>query len=471
MGFFKHKPKQSANLTARKGGGRDYPQEARRNVGDAHQATDKNNINLNRISGTGHEQDKIQAYTAQIRSEAVQARRLAEQIDSLSRNTVTQTRRKQAVMTDSTTIDSGQTQEKQRRATDKPRAANVCSSFNPLHPSMELPPEQLIRLLGLESKKIRKQKRSQPAPVQQTTASPGASTTLPPEEPARSEPEPAASQTRSARSARSTHRQREYEHARKQGNSKSRRGLWGPALAVGLVCGIAVSAYLFWMQPEHGAATTAAAPATNKVSRSAVTSAPRKPATKTPAPTAKSTPPSAAKNDPAWLATIEARGKHLRDEAKQRLDQRLKQAVPAPPIAAVPVVTPTQAEVVTHVKPETVVTDEPALVTSGEPEAVTTDSPEVMTTGVTAVKPETVAEDEILVEDIDISTANLVSEPVDEPLQTAETPSFEESNPSELIEDQAPATNAEPTDQLRDENAPPTPAIDTPPQEGATELF
>jgi hypothetical protein len=467
MGFFKHKP----NLTVRKDVGRDYLVEARRNVGDAHQATDKNSINLNRTSGTGHKQDKMQAYTAQIRSEAVQARRLAEQIDSLSQNTATQTRRKQAVMTDSTTINSGQAKKKQRRATDKPRAASVCSSFNPLHPSMELPPEQLIRLLGLESKKIRKQKRSQSAPVQQTTASPGASTSLPPEAPARSEPAPAASQKRSAQSARSTHRQREYEHASKHGNSKSRRGIWVPALASGLVCGIAVSAYLFWMQPEHGAATTAAAPATNKVSRSPVASAPRKPATKTPASTAKSTPPSAVKNDPAWLATIEARGKHLRDEAKQRLDQRLKQAVPAAPIAAVPVVTPTQAEVVTHVKPETVITDEPALVTSGEPVAVTTDSPEVMTTGVTAVEPETAAEDEILVKDIDNPTANLVSEPVDEPLQTAETPSLEESNPGELIEDPVPATNTEPTDQLRDENAPSTPAVDAPPQEGATELF
>ena len=468
MGFFKHKPKQSANQATRKGVGRDYVEGTRRNVGDTHQTTDKQSINLNQVSDAGHRQDKMQAYTAQIRSEAVQARRLAEQIDSLSQNTATQTLRKQAVMTDSTTIDSGQTQKKQRRATDKPRAANVRSSFNPLHPSMELPPEQLIRLLGLESKKIRKQKRTQPAPAQQTTASPSASTKLPTEEPVRSEPAPAASQTRSARS---THRQREYEHARKKGNSKSRRGLWVPALAAGLVCGIAVSAYLFWTQPEHGAATTAAAPATNKVSRSPVSSAPRKPATKTPAPTAKSTPPSAAKNDPAWLATIEARGKHLRDEAKQRLDQRLKGAVPAPPIAAVPVVKPTQAEVVTHVKPKTVVTDEPALVTSGEPEAVTTDSPEVMTTGVTAVKPEIVAEDEILVEDIDIPTASLASQPVDEPLQTAETPSFEENNPGELIVDQAPATNAEPTDQLRDENAPSTPAVDTPPQEGATELF
>jgi hypothetical protein len=407
----------------------------------------------------------MQAYTAQIRSEAVQARRLAEQIDSLSQNTATQTRRKQAVMTDSTTIDSGQTQKKQRRATDKPRAANVRSSFNPLHPSMELPPEQLIRLLGLESKKIRKQKRSQPAPAQRTTASPSASTKLPTEKPVRSEPAPAASQTRS------THRQREYEHARKQGNSKGRRGLWVPALATGLICGIVVSTYLFWMQPDHGTTTTAAAPAPNKVTRSPVTSAPRKPATKTAAPKAKSTPPSAAKNDPAWLATIEARGKHLRDEAKQRFEQRLKRAVPAPSVAAVPVVTPTQPEVVTPVKPETVTTVEPALVTTGEPEVVTTGLPEVMTTGVTAVEPETAAEGEILVEDSDNPTAGLVSEAVDESLQTTETPSFEESNPGELIEDPVPATNAEPTNQLRDENALSTPVVDAPPKESATELF
>ena len=466
MGFFKHKPKQSANLATRKGVGRDYVEGTRRNGGDIYQATDKISINLNQISGTGHRQDQMQAYSAQIRSEAVQARRLAEQIDSLSQYTATQTRRKQAVMTDSTIIDSGQTQKKQRRATDKPRAASVRSSFNPLHPSMELPPEQLIRLLGLESKKIRKQKRTQPVAAQQTTASPSASTKLPTAKAVRSEPARAASQTRSTRS---THRQREYEHARKRGNSKSRRGLWVPALVTGLICGIVVSTYLFWMQAEHGAATKTVTPAPNKVTRSPVTNAPRKPATKTAAPTAKSTPPSAAKNDPAWLATIEARGKHLRDEAKQRLNQRLKQAVPAPSIAVVPVVTPPQAEVVTPAKPEAVITDEPVLATSGEPEVVTTGLPKVMTTAVTAVEPKTGAEDEILVEDINIPTANPVSEPVDEPLQTVETPVFEDSNPGELIENQVPATNAEPSDQLREENALSTPVVDAPPQEGATE--
>ena len=182
-----------------------------------------------------------------MRSEAVQARRLAEQINNLSQNAPTQTR-KQAVMTDSTTTDSEKMQKNQRRATDKPRAASVRSSFNPLHPSMELPPEQLIRLLGLESKKIRKQKRKQPAPAQQTTVDPEATTALPPEL-ERSGPAPA--NNHAYQKPRSTHRQREYEQAREQGDSKIRRGLWLPALAAGLICGAAASAYLFWMQPQH----------------------------------------------------------------------------------------------------------------------------------------------------------------------------------------------------------------------------
>ena len=61
------------------------------------------------------------------------------------------------------------------------------------------------------------------------------------------------------------------------------------------------------------------------------------------------------------------------------------------------------------------------------------------------------------------------NEAVDEPLQTVETPVFEDSNPGELIEDQVPATNAEPSDQLREENALSTPVVGAPPQEGATE--
>jgi hypothetical protein len=39
----------------------------------------------------------------------------------------------------------------------KTGASRAAVAFNPLHPSMELPPEQLIRLLGMASKKTRKQ--------------------------------------------------------------------------------------------------------------------------------------------------------------------------------------------------------------------------------------------------------------------------------------------------------------------------
>lgn len=50
-----------------------------------------------------------------------------------------------------------------RPAAPKPanerRAANHRMTFNPLHPSMELPPDQLIRLMGMHAKQMQKERR------------------------------------------------------------------------------------------------------------------------------------------------------------------------------------------------------------------------------------------------------------------------------------------------------------------------
>ena len=96
----------------------------------------------------------IELQMAQLRSDAVQARRLAEHVDSLSRRTTERTWKQ--TMTESSIFDAGNRQYHKPELKDKPTAGKGALTFNPLHPSMELPPEQLIRLLGMESKKTRK---------------------------------------------------------------------------------------------------------------------------------------------------------------------------------------------------------------------------------------------------------------------------------------------------------------------------
>ncbi len=263
---------------------------------------------------------KTQARKAQLRSETAKARRLAEQVSDLSLHTPT-TAKRMNTMTESTTIDPGKTRRKQRRASDRPRAAGAQSSFNPLHPSMELPPEQLIRLLGLESKRIRKPKRTHKTPVRNKTATP---VTSPASEPQRAEPDPI---TAPKPQLHSTLRQREYENANAQGWSKYRRNLWVPALAVG----IAASVYLFGFQPDTHVATQSPTPAVSKLDRGQVIKSEQK----TPTSPLKSKP---VRNDPAWAAATNAQAKRLRTEAEQRFKQRLKQT--SPPTATPAVMPP-----------------------------------------------------------------------------------------------------------------------------------
>ncbi|MDT8386176.1 MAG: hypothetical protein RQ736_01575 [Thiogranum sp.] len=61
------------------------------------------------------------------------------------------------------------TQSSINQSGQSPESAQL--NFNPIHPSMELPPEQLIRLLGMETKKDRKDQPGNADPS--TIASPG----------------------------------------------------------------------------------------------------------------------------------------------------------------------------------------------------------------------------------------------------------------------------------------------------------
>jgi hypothetical protein len=66
-------------------------------------------------------------------------------------------------MTESSIFASGHSLHPQPGTNNKPAAGRGALAFNPLHPSMELPPEQLIRLLGMESKKTRKHMKTRRA--------------------------------------------------------------------------------------------------------------------------------------------------------------------------------------------------------------------------------------------------------------------------------------------------------------------
>ena len=142
-------------------------------------------------NGAGlHNRQRQQAerLMAELRSEAVRARRLAEHIENLSQETAAYKHKWKHTMTDSTIVDPGHKQRLQRRTDDKLASSGSQLNFNPLHPSMELPPEQLIRLLGMEGKKIRKSRKTRRSPKQApaatlTTVNDQADATPPPAKP------------------------------------------------------------------------------------------------------------------------------------------------------------------------------------------------------------------------------------------------------------------------------------------------
>jgi hypothetical protein len=304
---------------------RDYVEEVRRRVAGLGKPVENETENNSR-DDSGNQQ-QIQERMAQLRAEAVQARRLAEHINTLSQEATK--RKRKPVMTDTTIVDPEHTHQQNRRTSDKPRTGGRQSSFNPLHPSMELPPEQLIRLLGLEGKKIRKKSKPVRAKVPAGAVSrPAASVPAAEIRPVPETLPPMRAETSVARRAPRKQRSRQDLSA----FPERRSGLLLPALGLGVLAGLAVTAYLFWWQP---------APAGMPAARSAGTGesvAPAKalPVKRTqplpvPAPArqvtqpAKPTQPELA-TDPKWRTALTAREQQLRAAAEQRLNQRIQEA-------------------------------------------------------------------------------------------------------------------------------------------------
>lgn len=288
----------------------------------------------------------VQEEMARLRSEAVHARRLAEQIEPVS--LPDRARHETQLMATISKTASEPDQLPERRRGGAPRAGGGRLDFNPLHPSMELPPEQLIRLLGLETKKTRKGEAHHPRkprqkPVQ-SSAGHGDIT------PAEQLPPPMRAQRSYAAVAHSQFRKR-------------RRGLLLPAIAVGILAGLSASGYFFWhppapvgvhqkppgtasdalprKAPSDHLATPSAAHAPTQPSPKIIAS---KPAARVDTPTVagamrRAAPPQAMVNrshNPEWQAAAEAERMRLRAEAEQRFAERLRESRPnpAPTIAA-----------------------------------------------------------------------------------------------------------------------------------------
>ena len=221
-------------------------------------------------------------------------------------------------MTDKTIVDPGHAQRLQRRTDDKPAPGASQLNFNPVHPSMELPPEQLIRLLGMESKKTRKSRKARRAPKRAAAAAPATVDT---------HTDNAAPPVKTRPQAASpTNRNIQYERCEPpqvfdEGHSR----LLVPSLLVGVVAGIAVSGYLFWYQPADTAVQKTPAPVVAKQRQ--------KPQPKgqlvkrTPAPVA--TPATkqkmSAQENAAWRAAVEAQQQRLHSAAEQRLAEHISQ--------------------------------------------------------------------------------------------------------------------------------------------------
>lgn len=280
------------------------------------------------------QQEQIEKHMARLRSETVRARHLAQNIDNLSQDVAV--RKRNRAMTDTPIVAPGQNQRQQRRNSDKPRASTKTSAFNPLHPSMELPPEELIRLLGLESKKLRKERKKSGRSAQSKRTKQSTPTvtpedgleTLTSQHPDTDTATPVEKRQPDTRTP-STRRRRQSMETPVFG--EQRRNLLIPAVAIGLVAGIALSAYLFWMKP----ASEQAAVDTTPGKPVAVNKRPATPAErKAPVNQVKRKATPAPIDDPAWQATIRAQEKRLRADAEKRFKERMAAAKSAPAMAA-----------------------------------------------------------------------------------------------------------------------------------------
>jgi len=253
---------------------------------------------------------------------------------------------------------------------NKPTANRGALAFNPLHPSMELPPEQLIRLLGMESKKTRKhlkiqnsskqqnsrraidEKKTQPSPDHQNAlCATGEEKQQASQETQQSHPiadeqqphRPRSQETRKKTAdtpprpepqqvARPSHPM-EYERNEPVGFDKRTPGWLLPALVTGLVAGITVSASLLWYQSSSSAKQEAPLPVASSEPRNRQIPKrqpnsqleKRKAAADSAKTTALPTPAKAAGsgNDANWQAALKAEQNRLRSAAEQRLAEQL----------------------------------------------------------------------------------------------------------------------------------------------------
>ena len=371
---------------------RDYVAEVQQRAEKLAQTAADSGAQTDRI-GSRRQYRNVQEEMARLRSEAIQARRLAEQIEMVSLQNQPSQGTKDMAQTSQQNSGTSRRNDKGTRE-NAPAGANRMA-FNPLHPSMELPPEQLIRLLGLETKKTRK-KDTRQAPKRTQTPVPR-SATSPDSKPSAQLPPPIRPQRSRAAAA----------HSRAQ---KSRSGLLLPAIAVGVLAGLAASGYFFWYQDGPVVATrptasVVSAPArkppqadAGATSRSVPTSQHSlpepvisKPAVKPATPKVARTVPRAAPpasmasgaDDPAWHAAAEAERQRLRVEAEQRFAQRLRQhgttPVPAKPADFSANPAPVQPEYPLVAEPEPVSNPppqepgaavEPVTPVASEPEAI-----------------------------------------------------------------------------------------------------
>ena len=271
-------------------------------------------------------------------------------------------------MTESSIFDTGHSQHPKPDIKNKP-AGRGALAFNPLHPSMELPPEQLIRLLGMESKKTRKhlkmrhssnqkksrrtidEQKTQPSPDHQDARC--ATDEHTPQDPQQSHhvadqqkthrpppPNQGAQKKTTDRQQRPKPQQvappshpMEYERNQPAAFDKRGPGWLLPALVTGLVAGVTISASLFWYQspPTAKQKAPAAVVSSEPQNRRPPKQQPNNQRVKrkaAPGGTKTATLPAPAKatrtgNDANRQAALKAEQSRLRKAAEQRLTERL----------------------------------------------------------------------------------------------------------------------------------------------------
>lgn len=397
MRIRKHKPGHptTGSGTDRLGVGRDYVEEVQRHAAELSEAVETNRDNDSGGDFADHRQQKIQQQMARLRKEALRARRLAEQIHNLPQDGTA--KKRNPVMNDSSLVEPGRA----RRVSDKPRASGSQSSFNPLHPSMELPPEQLIRLLGLEGKKTRKHPK-RAATAGGTTAP--AKEMSPPKELA-PEASPVstwslpddmvpASRKRATKSANSggnpTPRKPRRAHASDTVFQEHRNGLLLPAATIGVLAGLAVAAYLFWGRPSSEKTAVGKPPVAARIDspkETTVTGVTSPPTQSKSSPIERKQPE--VVNDSKWRAAVQAQEQRVRAAAQERLRARMQAAqysaeetigvvqptVPPDTIQALPVPPPPADGAPPTTMDPDVVSAEPLPEPVEQPSAATTNAP------------------------------------------------------------------------------------------------